>query len=370
MRPFCLLPPLSVIPDSAVSSPSDKENIEHILPKIQKISEKWTDVLKTAEGLSTGQLNDFESSFGISTLSQLFVNVYILEKSINWELSALKTATKCRVCRRKANDNMILCDMCNRGYHIYCLKPPIESIDEIEGDWFCHFCVPTSVTTTSKKNFPQKSINSVDVNNIHSDEYTEDTQSYTSDDAGYVEDAKEGAHGEICRACKDHLIDKYSEVCQTTCLHAFHVLTLIFYRYRARLATEDSIFIALIWCEYPVHGVACLVKQKKPIIQLKLKTRVMFDVLPVSEGLTIITTTRKQKKWMMQLFIRAIPNQGDIPSRTVPICSVLLSCTLLPDNLFFSWFLQFPRHFKVFPFRFTNNSHIRSYICSVIALNI
>lgn len=36
-------------------------------------------------------------------------------------------------------ESLLLCDNCDKGYHTYCLNPPIEEIPE--GDWFCPECV-------------------------------------------------------------------------------------------------------------------------------------------------------------------------------------------------------------------------------------
>lgn len=49
-------------------------------------------------------------------------------------------STACEVCKSKDDeDSMLLCDGCDKGYHIYCVQPPIETIPE--GDWFCPACV-------------------------------------------------------------------------------------------------------------------------------------------------------------------------------------------------------------------------------------
>ena len=34
---------------------------------------------------------------------------------------------------------MLLCDKCNKGYHIYCLPVPLSAIPD--GDWFCDTCI-------------------------------------------------------------------------------------------------------------------------------------------------------------------------------------------------------------------------------------
>lgn len=46
----------------------------------------------------------------------------------------------CQVCKKGDNDEcLLLCDGCDRGCHMYCLRPKITQIPE--GDWFCPTCV-------------------------------------------------------------------------------------------------------------------------------------------------------------------------------------------------------------------------------------
>jgi hypothetical protein len=47
----------------------------------------------------------------------------------------------CEVCHKKtARPPMLLCDNCDRGYHISCLSPPLSSVPR--GVWRCHLCAP------------------------------------------------------------------------------------------------------------------------------------------------------------------------------------------------------------------------------------
>ena len=58
--------------------------------------------------------------------------------------------TRCRICRRKTDpENMLLCDGCDRGHHLYCLKPKLKKIPS--GDWFCDECKPKERVKSPKK---------------------------------------------------------------------------------------------------------------------------------------------------------------------------------------------------------------------------
>ena len=57
---------------------------------------------------------------------------------------------KCRICRRKTDpEHMLICDGCDRGHHIYCLKPKLKKIPS--GDWFCDECKPKERVKSPKK---------------------------------------------------------------------------------------------------------------------------------------------------------------------------------------------------------------------------
>lgn len=47
--------------------------------------------------------------------------------------------TPCEVCRHTdREDTMLLCDGCNRGYHMACLTPPLLEIPQ--NSWYCDYC--------------------------------------------------------------------------------------------------------------------------------------------------------------------------------------------------------------------------------------
>ncbi|XP_061651219.1 bromodomain adjacent to zinc finger domain protein 2A isoform X4 [Phyllopteryx taeniolatus] len=81
---------------------------------------------------------------------QLCLCLLQLEKAIAWERSVTKVT--CQICRKGDNDDcLLLCDACDCGCHMYCLKPKITQVPE--GDWFCPTCVvkEESVSPNSRK---------------------------------------------------------------------------------------------------------------------------------------------------------------------------------------------------------------------------
>uniref|UniRef100_A0A672PC43 Bromodomain adjacent to zinc finger domain protein 1A n=1 Tax=Sinocyclocheilus grahami TaxID=75366 RepID=A0A672PC43_SINGR len=80
-----------------------------------------------------------ESLLACSSLSQVFLHLSTLERSIVWAKSILNA--RCKVCRRKGDaENMLLCDACDRGYHIFCVRPKLKAVPS--EDWFCPECRP------------------------------------------------------------------------------------------------------------------------------------------------------------------------------------------------------------------------------------
>merc|ERR1712183_863702 len=91
----------------------------------------------------------WEKSLMSSTnFGQLFIHLTTLDNSIVCSKSIMNT--KCKICRRKTDsDKMLLCDSCDNGHHIYCLKPRLKSIPS--GDWFCPECKPKERVRSPKK---------------------------------------------------------------------------------------------------------------------------------------------------------------------------------------------------------------------------
>ena len=48
---------------------------------------------------------------------------------------------RCTICEQAANaDDLLICDACDKGFHMECLDPPLEKLPD--GRWICPICVP------------------------------------------------------------------------------------------------------------------------------------------------------------------------------------------------------------------------------------
>uniref|UniRef100_A0A5F9CXP0 Bromodomain adjacent to zinc finger domain protein 1A n=1 Tax=Oryctolagus cuniculus TaxID=9986 RepID=A0A5F9CXP0_RABIT len=80
-----------------------------------------------------------ESLLSSASLSQIFLHLSTLDRSVIWSKSILNA--RCKICRKKGDaENMVLCDGCDRGHHTYCVRPKLKTVPE--GDWFCPECRP------------------------------------------------------------------------------------------------------------------------------------------------------------------------------------------------------------------------------------
>ncbi|XP_046439132.1 bromodomain adjacent to zinc finger domain protein 2B-like isoform X2 [Daphnia pulex] len=71
------------------------------------------------------------------TAAQVSMCFYVLETSVAWDKSIVKAS--CQFCHSgDKEDQLLLCDGCNKGYHTYCFRPPMDNIPV--GDWFCYEC--------------------------------------------------------------------------------------------------------------------------------------------------------------------------------------------------------------------------------------
>ncbi|XP_030766267.1 zinc finger protein ubi-d4 B isoform X2 [Sitophilus oryzae] len=74
---------------------------------------------------------------GHPTCLQFTDNMKISVKKYRWQCIECKC---CSMCGNSDNDDQLLfCDDCDRGYHMYCLSPPLENPPE--GSWSCNLCI-------------------------------------------------------------------------------------------------------------------------------------------------------------------------------------------------------------------------------------
>ncbi|XP_037796843.1 bromodomain adjacent to zinc finger domain protein 1A-like [Penaeus monodon] len=135
-----------------------------------------------------------------SSVSKLCLHFSTLDNSITWSRSALNA--RCRICRRKADaENMLLCDECDKGYHVYCLKPKLKTIPS--GNWYCDHCKPKEKPKSPRK---KRQI----YKDISDDEMDEEK---TSD-----EEDSEVENEDVCFVCEK----PGTLICCDTCPLAYH----------------------------------------------------------------------------------------------------------------------------------------------------
>ncbi|KAM8914075.1 bromodomain adjacent to zinc finger domain protein 1A isoform 2-T2 [Spinachia spinachia] len=119
-----------------------------------------------------------------SSLSQVFVHLSSLERSVLWSRSVLNA--RCRICRRKGDaDNMLLCDGCDRGHHTHCLRPRLKAVPE--GDWFCPDCRPKQRSSR----LPSRQRSSIDEEEPEEEEEEEEEEDDDVKESEEEEDAVE-----------------------------------------------------------------------------------------------------------------------------------------------------------------------------------
>lgn len=92
-----------------------------------------------SQNLGESKLPQWELSLMKSTsYAQIFLHLNVLNDCILWRRST--TNSICKICRRRTDpDQMLLCDHCNAGTHMFCLRPKMVKVPE--GNWYCSTCV-------------------------------------------------------------------------------------------------------------------------------------------------------------------------------------------------------------------------------------
>ncbi|KAI5098010.1 tyrosine-protein kinase BAZ1B [Silurus meridionalis] len=107
------------------------------------------------------------------TFSRMHVLLGMLDACIKWDMSAENA--RCKVCRKKVgeDDKLILCDECNKAFHLFCLRPALYRIPE--GEWLCPACQPTIARRCSRgRNYNEDTDEEEDEDDEEEEESEED----------------------------------------------------------------------------------------------------------------------------------------------------------------------------------------------------
>ncbi|XP_025067151.1 tyrosine-protein kinase BAZ1B isoform X1 [Alligator sinensis] len=106
--------------------------------KVASAVEKWKAAIREAQ-----------------TFSRMHVLLGMLDACIKWDMSAENA--RCKVCRKKGEDDkLILCDECNKAFHLFCLRPALYEIPD--GEWQCPACQPSTARRSSRgRNYAEDS---------------------------------------------------------------------------------------------------------------------------------------------------------------------------------------------------------------------
>uniref|UniRef100_A0A3P8YRP8 Bromodomain adjacent to zinc finger domain 1B n=1 Tax=Esox lucius TaxID=8010 RepID=A0A3P8YRP8_ESOLU len=138
------------------------------------------------------------------TFSRMHVLLGMLDACIKWDMSAENA--RCKVCRKKGEDDkLILCDECNKAFHLFCLRPALYRIPQ--GEWLCPACQPAVQRRCSRgRNYNE---------DTEEEEDSEDEDESESEDFE-DDDEEDNDYKVLCRKCAPPPLSKRG--CLSVCL--------------------------------------------------------------------------------------------------------------------------------------------------------
>ncbi|XP_066455819.1 tyrosine-protein kinase BAZ1B [Eleutherodactylus coqui] len=138
--------------------------------KVASAVEKWKTAIREAQ-----------------TFSRMHVLLGMLDACIKWDMSSENA--RCKVCRKKGEDDkLILCDECNKAFHLFCLRPVLLNIPD--GEWLCPACQPATFRRSSRgRCYAEDSTNDEEENEEDEEEEEdeiEDEEAESEDDQDIV----------------------------------------------------------------------------------------------------------------------------------------------------------------------------------------
>ncbi|XP_053313213.1 tyrosine-protein kinase BAZ1B [Spea bombifrons] len=127
-------------------------------------------------------VENWKSAIGeAQTFSRMHVLLGMLDACVKWDMSSENA--RCKVCRKKGEDDkLILCDECNKAFHLFCLRPVLLNIPD--GEWLCPACQPATARRSSRgRNYAEDSTNDEEEEESSSEEDDdEDDKDYEEED--------------------------------------------------------------------------------------------------------------------------------------------------------------------------------------------
>ncbi|CAO1391967.1 unnamed protein product [Diamesa serratosioi] len=143
--PICLL---SLVHDQEIGKPSVCDHT-FCFPCIQE----WSRVMQTCpiDRKEYNEINVFAGSD--QECAKILRTVQVSKEKINLDeyIENDSEVTSCEICSQiNREDSMLLCDGCDKGFHMDCLNPPLLEIPH--GNWYCDDCFESSSEESEEEN--------------------------------------------------------------------------------------------------------------------------------------------------------------------------------------------------------------------------